>query len=340
MKIYTAPYFLESNARLNAKASQLQALQSQIKGILLKLEFEDGVGYSSLQTWTSLGDVDLELLIEDLKKSPKTTIEEAWAYYQTLPFAHRSFLSKSFEYAVLDYEARKSKVHLLDWFAPVQNNFLISDLSQEIQIPKGINLLKIKVSQNYRQEISVLEGLAAQNYKMRLDFNACLNLESYKIFLNLISDQLKKSIEYIEEPFPFSKEWAQVSLQIPLAIDHEISKIVTPEELVDLVQVIILKPAKQDIADYVVSYEHLPVKFVITNYMDHPVGTLFASYEACRWHHKMPDKFLPSGCWTQNILKSTPEFILNYKDGYLFFPVGIGVGFDQELAHQEWSLMS
>ena len=335
MKAYIAPYSLISNCRLNAKVES-----SSIEGILLKLDFEDGVGYSSLQTWPSLGDVELPSLLEILRKSPKNSIEETWAYFQTLPFSQRSFLTKAVEYAVLDYEARKSKVHLLEWFAPVKNNYLISDFNQLTEIPKGVDLLKIKLSKNYHLEIPEIEKLAAQGYRLRLDFNACLNLESYKDFLNLISDQLKKSIEYIEEPFPFSKEWAQVSSQIPLAIDHEISKIVTPEELVDLVQVIVLKPAKQDIADYVVSYEHLPVKFVITNYMDHPVGTLFASYEACRWHHKMPDKFLPSGCWTQNILKSTPEFILNYKDGYLFFPVGIGVGFDQELAHQEWSLIS
>lgn len=335
MKIYSAPYLLKSNGRLNAKAVSPEA-----EGVLLKLDFEDGVGYSSLQTWPSLGDVALGSLLEVLKKCPKNSIEETWAYFQTLPFPSRSFLTKSFEYAILDYEARKSKVQLLDWFTPIKNNYLISDLSQKNEIPQGVRLLKVKVSENYRQEIPLLENLASQNYKLRLDFNACLSLDKYKDFLGLISPKLKQSIEYIEEPFTFSKDWRHVSQEIPLAIDHEISKIVTPEELLNLVQVIILKPAKQDVSDYVVSFEELPIKFTITNYMDHPIGTLFAYYEACRWQHKMPDKFLESGCWTQDILKSTEEFYLEYRDECLIPPLGIGVGFDTALENQKWSLIS
>lgn len=335
MKIYIAPYSLISNSRLNAKVES-----SSIEGILLKLDFEDGVGYSSLQTWPSLGDVEIPSLLEILRKSPKNSIEETWAYFQTLPFSQRSFLTKAFEYAVLDYEARKSKVHLLEWFAPVKNNYLISDFNQLTEVPKGVEILKVKLSKNYHLEIPEIEKLAAQGYCLRLDFNACLNLESYKDFLSLISADLKKAIQYIEEPFPFSKEWSLVSQEIPLAIDHELSKIVTPEELVGLVQVIVLKPAKQDISDYVVSFENLPVKFTITNYMDHSLGTLFAYYEACRWSHKLPDKFLESGCWTQHILRTSSEFSLEYQESFLRLPTGVGVGFDATLENQKWILLS
>ena len=67
---------------------------------------------------------------------------------------------------------------------------------------------------------------------------------------------------------------------------------VTSEQLPEY---IVLKPAVQDADSIVERFQNSPVKFVATNYMDHPVGQLGANYWAQKMKPILKDRLIDGG---------------------------------------------
>ena len=106
----------------------------------------------------------------------------------------------------------------------------------------------------------------------------------------------------------------------------------------DLFDVCVIKPAVQDVPDLITNSEVLQSKDIcVTSYMDHPVGQMFAAFEASLLQTKLPDQVLVCGLLSQDCYEPN-EFskALNIKDNILEPVEGIGIGFDKLLSGLEW----
>lgn len=337
MRLFVAPYFMTPKTAPNARTKA-----QRVEGRLLKVEFVDGVGYSSFQTWPSLGDPEVWQVEQTLSRGPQTSIQDFFDYLTQSPEPGAAILARAFEFALVDYEARKAKVHLLDWFPRVKTNFTVAGMDPIPHIPAGVICLKIKVGKDFSSQIPWLEDLSHKGYQLRLDFNGVLTASEYLRFEASCSQGLKKSIQYVEDPLGDLVEILTLQAELDLALDRlsveDYQRLLAEPDLLgrSKVRTMVLKPAIIDIAQVVGDFQSTPLQFVITNYMDHPVANVFAYYEACRWAHKYPDKLLMSGCRTEHLFETNPDFISLYENNELVRSEGLGVGYDQELEGQKW----
>jgi O-succinylbenzoate synthase len=157
------------------------------------------------------------------------------------------------------------------------------------------------------------------NAKFRLDFNETLTQSE---FLQFLKTAPMEKIHFIEDPTPYDPEiWRQST--IPLAIDRE-------TKTGSGYQYRVLKPARQS------TTLEPGVTHIITSYMDHPLGQLYAAWQATQFKGTLDTcgllthpLFEPSDFTTQ----------LQIKDQTLIPPKGTGLGFDNQLESLLWSLL-
>lgn len=183
----------------------------------------------------------------------------------------------------------------------INNHYLISDTYNfafnqlNALWAKSYKSLKIKIPQD-RKEIKrfflELAKHSKQAFLLRLDFNAQFSKASLYLILDQISALLKDSclkIEFLEDPLPYNtQDWLQLKdkYRHPLAIDLEWSAFVSQSSALSsslslsapplAFSVIVLKPAVQAVYSIVKDYHKANVKFVVTHYMDHSVGRIYA----------------------------------------------------------------
>jgi O-succinylbenzoate synthase len=121
-----------------------------------------------------------------------------------------------------------------------------------------------------------------QNFRLRFDFNSQRNHIEVQEWLQSLSPALRQSIEFLEDPCPWNiGNWAQLreSTHVPLALDHESEEIFSnaePGPVGQLLADAIVKPAVQDPNEVV----NPALRYVVTSYLDHPVGQLGAALES------------------------------------------------------------
>jgi O-succinylbenzoate synthase len=151
--------------------------------------------------------------------------------------------------------------------------------------------------------------------RLRIDFNATLTPEEF-LRLELPRDR----IDFVEEPCPYDgATWRALRERsgLRLALDRGAA-----EEGVD---VLVVKPAVQE----------MPVtarEIVVTSYMDHAVGQMFAAYVAA-------SQRIASVCglFTHVLYERDPFFERIAADGpRLRAPQGTGIGFDDLLKALPW----
>lgn len=328
MEIRFAPYVLRSRGFLSAKASG-----SERAGALLRIETVEGVGFADLHPWPELGDLPLEKQLELLAEG------------QLTPLTRRSL-----EMAKLDCQARRlGQNAFIDLEVP-PSHFLINDLTAvdacvlDDAYKAGFRALKIKVGRNLNVETETLRKFAGSlsNFRLRFDFNGSLDEHLCLKWLDALPQGLHSSIEFFEDPLPWDKEqWRELcsKTQVSLALDRVSEGEDVSADSAGAFDYLVLKPAVQDAEKLVArSAKSEALRFVLTSYMDHPVGQVGAALIAARVSASAYGKRLGDcGLLTHTCFESN-----KYSDAIaiagakLIPPSGTGIGFDDLLEREDW----
>lgn len=312
---------------LNAASSKRQR-----QGSLLKVQWEDGlVGYADLHPWPELGDLPLREQLLQLSLGNYTPQVQ-----QSLCLAR------------WDAELRSEGKNIFDVGVPIKNNFLVSDISvmtaESLQTVKlqGFDTLKIKVGKDPQEEKHFLNQLSGSGFKVRLDFNGVGSLSSFQKFMTDLSSEARAAIEYVEDPFLYSDQaWVEARQVCPIALDNYFDHVKWSTLSEAPCDVLIVKPAKLDMVEVTKLIKTWNLKVTITNYMDHPVGTVHALGTAMELKKQLGDLVLQAGCLTHHLYQADVFFAELHNDGpYLGKTVGTGVGFDHLLEALPWQHVS
>lgn len=323
-KVSWSPYRLIHKSSLNAKDVDSFAQE----GALFKIQFEGvGTGYSSMQTWESLGDIPLSEHLRRIKFSETSDLIE-----------------QSIQMAALDAQARKDKVNLLESVKELipKSHFLISSLLSlkfldvKEAVGNGFDSFKIKIGRSLEEEAERIEKINASfpQLKLRLDANASCDLEGFLKFWRSLSQAVRNQIEFVEDPIPFEEEgWLQLSEELPLALDIEIENWTADSKVP--IKYLVLKPEAQNVFEMLEEigdkFEHI----AITSYMGHPIGQCWSAYQAAMIQKRYPEKLKAVGLLTHHLFeesffdkeKMTPEFPMTK---------GYGWGFGERLKKTDW----
>jgi O-succinylbenzoate synthase len=282
MKIWTSNYTL--TPRLESLGGHAKSRTRE--GVLIRVEHDDkSIGYADVHPWTELGDEPLALQLQKL------------ANFETTDLTQRSL-----ELATIDADARKTGMSLFHDLHVPESHFLITDLKKGFQtelqraLDDGFSTLKIKVGRSLSSLIedrTVLEHSVStlQNFKIRFDFNSQRSHVEVQEWIQGLSPALRQAIEFIEDPCTWNLgAWASLreTANVPLALDQGSENIYSTagaetDPIAQLLSDVIVKPAVQDPS----MIENMALKYVVTSYLDHPIGQMGAALEAGYLAEKM-----------------------------------------------------
>lgn len=323
IKISSYSYTLRPMTSLNAITPVKER-----EGALLKVEWPDQkVGYADLHPWPELGDVPLQVHMQDLAKGKISSLVE-----QSIWLARR------------DAQWRADKKNYFDDGMPLRNNFTISNIHDvvpgfldEIKA-EGFTTVKLKVGRDLKQEIGFLSNLAAAGLKIRLDFNAIASWQIFEKFMAQVPGTVLPFIEYIEDPFPYEeKSWSEAQKLAPIAVDNEYHKVRWNKNEKPPFDVMVVKPARVDVDKAVEFCKKWNLKMTITTSMDHPVGVAHAVSVAMELKKLHGDMILEAGCMTHRLYQMDLFVTELFTQGpYFAKGRGTGIGFDNILKALPW----
>lgn len=323
MKIFFSTYQLKPNQTLNAAHGG-----GARDGALLKVQWDDGlIGYADLHPWPELGDVPLadQLLDVGHGKISRQLEQSIW-------LARRDAL------------LREEGKNIFENGVKVKNNFLISDLTKlkpgfldEIN-GEAYTHIKIKVGRDLQRERDLLSQVAAAGFRLRLDFNAMGSWQTFEKFMTALPKTVLPVIEYVEDPFPFEEQaWGEAQRIVKIAVDNQYDKVKWANLKKIPFDIIVIKPAKNDVDLAVTRCKKHNLKAVVTSYMDHPVGMIHALGLAMELKKNHGDMMLDPGCLTHQLFKMDSfSAEINTQGPFVMKVPGTGVGFDKLLGNQPW----
>ncbi len=294
-------------------------------GALLRVEWAEGLGYADLHPWPEFGDVylkeQLKVLAEYLKSNQQTPLSKLQK--QSLHFSH------------LDAKARAEKKSVFEGLEVPNSHYLITreeQISEENLLAvtqEGFQKIKVKVGgEPLIAAISFSELARNTSQKLRLDINAQWSASEFKFFADKIPHEYKMRIEFVEDPFHSAQDhWALLSETYGMKFARDF-------ETGDAYGVRILKPAAEDIFEIARAEK---ADFVVTSYLDHPLGQMSAAYAAAKLKHQYGDRVLECGLLSQNLYEESEFSAALPVKGPRFKKVeGTGFGFDELLKQVRW----
>jgi len=203
-----------------------------------------------------------------------------------------------------DGAARKEGRNLFEGLPIPPSHFTAPGFWDE-PVPAGFQMVKLK-------SLARLDALP-EHLRLRLDFNGTSSREA---LIDLLPYRAR--VDFVEDPFPYDpRTWRD--FPFPLASDRYGE---VPEAAVR-----VIKPA--------LNLPETAKRRVFTSYMDHPIGQLFAAWEAAR--HAAPGE--THGLVTHHLFDDADPFIaaMGAPVPVLVQPPGTGLGFDELLANLPWS---
>jgi O-succinylbenzoate synthase len=309
-----ARYRLKARGFLNSISNR-----RDFEGALIQI---DG-GYGCIHPWPELGDPTLEKCLADLAGARRWPI-----------------VRRAIRCAEYDREARAFENSLFEEMeVPASHATLAKADAAEIAlaVEAGFTTVKLKAGRNLFAESKFLEAMTLEfpALQWRLDFNESLNSEQAAEFLLALSEKARAAIDFVEDPCPFSEtSWTELrrKTRVKLAVDLE----ATPQSAA--AQVMVIKPAIDEpflLGEAAIAHNQ---RVVMTSYMDHPVGQVFAAWEAARLELQFPGLVGMCGLQTHHLFE-THEFseVLGPWSPEFKVPDGRGLGFDDLLASQPWT---
>lgn len=316
--VFYYEYSLTACGPLNAKTAELCRTGALIR--------TDEGGYGCIHPWTELGDASLQEELEALRRGAP------------LPLGLRAL-----DCAAADGAARKQGInlftglHIPDSHATLPS--CVSPATVRLMDMKGFKAGKIKAGANLsavKERLTILASMAP-SWRWRLDFNGSLNETEALKFWKSLSHDLRCQIEFIEDPCPFSlSSWERlVDAGMSLALDLGSDQVHQPPMYKDLPVTRIVKPAREATPD------DLYDPPVFTTVMDHPLGQLWAVYEAAYYYRNALPTEIPL-CGLSTHLLFQPDPFIDQMGGLnpkVSIPEGTGLGFDQMLEELPWKAL-
>jgi o-succinylbenzoate synthase len=339
MKMWIAPYELQPRGSLNNRSTG--AVRS---GALLRVETERGDGFADIHPWPELGDDTLSEQLDSIIEGRPTRLAERSLWFAQKDALYRSRGESAF---------REHKIPDSHFFIP--DIFVTGVDRLHAVVQDGFRTVKIKVGRNVSAELQQFQHIAAMwpnDLKIRLDFNSILSPEAADDYLDRLPSEIKKKIEFIEDPTRFSVEtWAGLYSRrgMPLALDLEADNEVRIQRALEgeSIQYIVIKPAVQNaerITDLVNSVSANKesarvVRFSVTTYLDHPLGQVGAAWVAASINTKHPERMATCGLLSHLSAYEPNEFseLLENRGPKLIAPEGRGFGFNDLLQRQNWT---
>jgi o-succinylbenzoate synthase len=326
MKIWHHKYSLKPLQSLSSVA-----VAGERHGALLKILWPDGkCGYGDLYPWPEFGDQPLDEHINALFLKRITNLVE-----QSIWLARR------------DAKARALNQNFLQAINRVKNHYIITDITQinESKLAdikaSGFSTLKIKAGRDIENEIEFIKRtLTRFNFLFRIDFNAKGDLKAIEALYTAIPHDLREKIEFIEDPMPYSFEnWSILKKYFNIAVDFEADKVDWSVKNLPI-DVMVIKPARQDIENAFKLANEKGLKIVITSVLDHSVGVVHANRIAAEAKRDFPHLCLDAGCATTRLYEpNTFTSRMIWQGPYLIETFGSGVGFDEQLEKAQWTLI-
>ncbi len=281
MKLSVCPYkLIPISKQLNS-----QTYSAEKFGTLVRLNYgSNKIGYSDFHN----GEDTLSMSLFDLKRYFSNIKGPQWE--QTLYMARLMSQQGSFK----SDQLKKVNSHFL-----IQNILNFTDIKLLKAETLGFKLFKVKMGKALRAETVALKNLVAKSAagtKFRLDFNCAIEKKEFVIWLDKNIEALGPKIDFIEDPIDFKPGlWRHLErkYQVDLALDmaHPVEEL----DIEEIPKVIVLKPAIQNIEKIVDRFIKADVYFVVTHYMDHPIGQLGANFRAQALKHKVGPRLLEGG---------------------------------------------
>jgi len=283
VKLSVYPYSLKPiNNQINSVESYEQKM-----GCLLKFNQDDKVLYSDYHSGENFLDYNLFDLKNYFSKDQFKKIEGTDQWQQSVKLAKDMSASKA------------ADLHINESHFLIQDVINFSPLDLLQKETNKFNRFKVKMGRSLRAETQALKILMEKsdyNTKFRLDFNQSIAKKEFVIWLNKNQDILQKKIEFIEDPLKWdSSGWLhlQNKFNISLALDMAANPLqLNPNELPN---VLVLKPAKQNVDLIIEKHKLSEAQFVVTHYMDHPLGQLGANYCAQKLKYIFSERVLTGG---------------------------------------------
>jgi o-succinylbenzoate synthase len=270
------------------------------RGALIRV----GGGFADVHPWPELGDATIDEQLARLARGEMTPLT-----------------TRSLEFAKLDGEARERGVSLFEGLTIPDSHWPGADP------PPAFDTVKLKNVDR------IPDGV-----RLRIDFNATLTPEE---FVRVAETLPRERVDFVEDPCPYDPDvWRELSERtgLRLALDRAATqwgsgrpRPLSGGEAPPPPFVLIVKPAVETVPV-------VPNEIVITSYMDHPVGQLFAAYVAAL---SAASRQPSAGLVTHVLFESDPFIERMRLDGArLVPPPGTGIGFDDLLAALPWKRLA
>ena len=281
-------------------------------------------GYGCIHPWPSLGDADIEEQLAQLARDEPSALG-----------------LRALECCAIDGAARRERRNLFAGLE-VPRSHVTAPAGEQADVlmnrasgfgVEGFDIVKMKVGADVAQEAARVNTFAAlwrqvhAENRIRLDFNGTLDPEDFRGFAGMLSPEAIGMIDFVEDPCPYDPiVWRSLQRDTGLtfALDHGAEHHCSDEGF----SVRVWKPA--------CSPQPEPFdgeRLVVTSYMDHAVGQVFAAYEAAR----CPGPVDTCGLLTHPLFADDPFFaMLSVKNTRLVSPEGPGIGFGAMLEALPW----
>jgi O-succinylbenzoate synthase len=256
--VYFWEYQLHARASLNSAS-----IRRAFPGALLRV----GAGFGCLHPWPEFGDEPLEAHLESLRAGRPT------------PLARRAL-----DCAEIDGLARVEGRSLFEGLEIPANHYSWSfGLETEPQmrrvLEEGWPAIKAKGFPNWGETMRFLEAAqrraSGTDLRFRVDFNSCLDAHAFQKFIEFMPLRVWRALDFVEDPFSYeSGSWQALREKwgVRLALDKGWQRAAGGFDLV------VVKPARRDWR--AVAALHPASPLMITSAMDHPLGQMFAAWEA------------------------------------------------------------
>lgn len=306
-------YALRSRSALNARSDA-----TEHAGALIR---DGGGGIGCLHPWPSLGDEPLDVQLDRLAKGRPTVLAE-----QALLCAEH------------DGQARRAGKNLFDGLEIPPSHWTAARGDDPAKVrAEGFRAVKLKAGPAVEDVPAEALRWGEAGLAIRLDFNETATVESLGSLWESLGCELREKIEFVEDPAPWSAEdWEELrEMGMPLAADrHGMRRAAQADWL-------IIKPAVAHPAEVMELAWESGRRVVVTSYMDHAIGQMYAAWMAAGCHEFLGELASDAGLLTHELFEPDPFFERIRRDGRrLLPPEGTGLGFDDLIEQLPWKKLT
>ena len=280
------------------------------EGALLRI----GDGFGCLHPWPELGDLPIDEQLANLTRGGSTPLTDGAA-----------------RCAEADGRARLEGRSLFCGPIPESHWLALPGDSPESAKAAGFDRVKLKIGRDLASELDQAQLWSGAGFRLRFDANESLDEAAFLAFWKALGP-MRDQVELIEDAIPWeAAAWEKLrKAGVPLAVDRE------AERRFVMCDVAVIKPA---LSGWIPA---APARYLVTYYMDHALGQMWAAAEASRLSSG-PDgaRMLGCGLMTHRCFEPDPFFEQIRCEGpRLIAPAGTGLGFDDLLEGLPWKRLT